>query len=906
MRSSSTVRRPLLGAALLLILSCNGEGGPTGPANPTPTITSGSEDSVVATGGAFIDTLFGADFMEEAVATIDGNARTTVRLDSYLLTFEVTAADISTPGTRQIRVKNPGPGGGPSAPLPLHILAPPPAPTIDSLGVDTVLSDRPAEIEVYGANFTRESTIRWNDSALTTYRESGTHLSAYLPPALLATPGTRSITVVTPAPGGGVSAPKPFTVVPAPVILATTPDTIRTGPGAIPFRIIGHGFTLVDTVQTAYQTTFISLAPAAKTDSTIDFLLDRSEMYANGTLNVRLITRFGNTAFALVKVKNPIPTITSVTPDTVDGTGPVDTILVTGTGFLPEMYARVGGLYVPTEIIDSTHLQAILGTQLLMTGGDHTLDVYDGSGPAASNQTPFVIRNPAPVATSLTGPAEDSIGSSAHHVLVGSNFRYNGTLLVNGVPVTPDSIYIQSGAIDFNLSPTQTGAADTLMISWSNDAPGGGATASFPLPIIVPYPAPQLTGIDHEYLSPDSGNVTVVLSGHGFIPGSTAELSMYPDWADGGLPVTSARLSDSTLQVVVPAGVLGEPRPYYFRARAAQPTALPSTSVTALGLSHGIKSLRTLPFGALDLIGDPVRDRVYALRALNFGQPQWLLVIDPTTGANVDSIPVPVGMAQGLEIASDGSALFLVGPGLGILAVDPVTLDTLYTIPEGKTADSVPWQSVAITAARDHPERIAVLRAPTAVSASGWQVRLIENGVVLPGLVEVPLDAGPLALDFAPGDSVLVALTANRSSGAHYRRLTVGPGGLAVTLDVPAAVTTGYDAVVSGTVVLTDYDGVLDFATGAVIPPPNFYFPVQAVARGRSGTRAYAVRQWTLNGSPVTQIDRLGSGAPPLGTIAVPRGLGPTATGITTWGTDGFAVSGSQRIILGTSDQTGE
>ncbi|HVX87438.1 MAG TPA: hypothetical protein VG940_00820 [Gemmatimonadales bacterium] len=867
----------------------------------------GSRDSVVATGAAFIDTLWGNDFMEEAVATVDGKTRATTRLTSYLLTFQVTAADISAPGTRQIRVKNPGPGGGPSDPLALHIVAPPPPPVIDSLGVDTVLSDRPVTVEVYGANFTRESRIRWNDSALATSRVSSTHLSTFLPAALLATAGTRAITVVTPAPGGGASGSKPFTVVPAPVIVATTPDTIRTGGGTIPFRIHGHDFGLVDSIQTAYQVTFATLIPSARTDTTLDFQLDRSAMEANGTLNVRLLTRFGNTPFALVKVKNPVPTIAGLSPDTVDGTELIDTVIVTGTGFLPDMYAQADGLYVPTEIIDSTHLRVILGADLLMTGGTHSLSVYDGSGPATSNLAPLVVRDPAPVADSMSGPAADSIGSSEHHVLWGTGFRKNGALLVNGIPVTPDFLSVQSYAIDFNLPAAVTGAAGTLMISWRNDAPGGGVTDSFPLPIIVPYPAPQLSGIDREYLFADSGDVTAVLKGQGFIPGSRAELSRWADWPGGGLRLTSTRLSDSTLQVIIPAEVLGEPHSYYFRAWAADPTRGPSNVVTALGLSHGVRSIRVLPFGIIDMVGDPVRDRIYALRAFTLGQAAWLLAIDATTGTTVDSLDLSAAPAQELAIASDGSALYLVGPGLGILAVDPVTLTTLYAIPEGNTPDSIPWQSVAVTAGRDHPGRIAVLRAPTAQSSSGWQVRLIENGVVLPDVVEVPIEAGPLALGFAPGDSVLVALTANRSSGAHYRRISVGPSGLAVTLDVPVAITTGYDAVVSGNVVLTEDHSALDLATGAALPPAGDIFAVQAVARGRSASSAYLVRQWTYNGDPVTQIDRLGgTGGPPLGAITLPRGLGPTANAMATWGTNGFAVGGSQQVIIGTSDQTSD
>ena len=61
-------------------------------------------------------------------------------------------------------------------------------------------------ITVTGKNFVKTSTIDWNGVALTTAYTDSTKLTATVPAANIASAGTASITVVSPAPGGGTSA----------------------------------------------------------------------------------------------------------------------------------------------------------------------------------------------------------------------------------------------------------------------------------------------------------------------------------------------------------------------------------------------------------------------------------------------------------------------------------------------------------------------------------------------------------------------------------------------------------------------------------------------------------------------------------------------------------------------------
>jgi hypothetical protein len=84
----------------------------------------------------------------------------------------------------------------------------------------------PVTLTLTGTGFVSGSEARWNGTALTTTFASATQLTAQVPAALLASPGTASVTVVNPAPGGGTSAPRTFTVSPS-----ATKLTFTTQPG---------------------------------------------------------------------------------------------------------------------------------------------------------------------------------------------------------------------------------------------------------------------------------------------------------------------------------------------------------------------------------------------------------------------------------------------------------------------------------------------------------------------------------------------------------------------------------------------------------------------------------------------------------------------------------------------------
>ncbi|PYS50476.1 MAG: hypothetical protein DMG13_20905, partial [Acidobacteria bacterium] len=88
--------------------------------NPIPVITSLAPTSVTAGGPAFALTVNGSNFLPGSVVRWNGSNRPTL-VSSTRLVAAIGASDISNPGSVQITVLNPGPGGGISNSLGFNI-----------------------------------------------------------------------------------------------------------------------------------------------------------------------------------------------------------------------------------------------------------------------------------------------------------------------------------------------------------------------------------------------------------------------------------------------------------------------------------------------------------------------------------------------------------------------------------------------------------------------------------------------------------------------------------------------------------------------------------------------------------------------------------------------------------------
>jgi len=205
---------------------------------PVPTLSSIFPTSTVAGSlfGVFMNAS-GTNFALNAVLNFNGGpAQQTQVFNHTFLQATIPASALATPGTVQVTVANPTPGGGPSNSVTFTIDAPNPTPTITSVSPSTAQIGTNPTITITGTGFLAgaqvceglPSGINCNGTSFVSSTQVSTSL--FLPFNLSA--GTIPLYIVDPAPGG-TSAPFNFTVTPPPdfsiMSTGTTTQTISAG-----------------------------------------------------------------------------------------------------------------------------------------------------------------------------------------------------------------------------------------------------------------------------------------------------------------------------------------------------------------------------------------------------------------------------------------------------------------------------------------------------------------------------------------------------------------------------------------------------------------------------------------------------------------------------------------------------
>jgi hypothetical protein len=173
-----------------------------------------------------------------SVVNWNGGARPTTFVSATQLQAQIPASDIAGIGQASVTVVSPAPGGGLSNALTFTISAQPnPVPVITDLSpTSAIAGDDSFTLVVTGSAFVAGSVVQWNGAARPTTVVSATELSALISAADVATAGDVTITVVNPAPGGGVSNALAFTVnqLQCQVICLQSPQYYLLNPSKIP------------------------------------------------------------------------------------------------------------------------------------------------------------------------------------------------------------------------------------------------------------------------------------------------------------------------------------------------------------------------------------------------------------------------------------------------------------------------------------------------------------------------------------------------------------------------------------------------------------------------------------------------------------------------------------------------
>ena len=191
---------------------------PVTPATGTPILLSASPNVFYVGSASSTITLASSGITTRSTAQWNGTPLTTVQYSTcYVQTTyypclkaTVPASLLASVGTANVSVSTPTatPTDSNSLPVTLSYLS---APTLTSISSTAGTINSGATLTVYGSNFGSASCVALNGNAVPTTYVNASTLTATLPATMLATPGVFPITVVTPAPGGGTSAPLYYT-----------------------------------------------------------------------------------------------------------------------------------------------------------------------------------------------------------------------------------------------------------------------------------------------------------------------------------------------------------------------------------------------------------------------------------------------------------------------------------------------------------------------------------------------------------------------------------------------------------------------------------------------------------------------------------------------------------------------
>jgi hypothetical protein len=485
--------------------------------NPLPTLTTISPGSGPAGGGAVALTVNGTNFVPASIVTWNGAPLSTVFVGATQVNATVPAADLTTYGLRNVTVTNPTPGGGNSNALTFAVDNPTPA-LASILPTSAVAGGATFTLTATGANFTPSSLIEWGGKALATSYVSATKLTATVPAANIALGGNIAVTVFNPSPGGGASAATTFTVDdPLPVISTLAPASTPAGGAAFTLTVSGSNF--FPNSQVLWNGAQLATTYVGTTELTAS--VPASDIAAGGSspVTVRNPAPGGGTSNASnFAIDNPVPTLTSLNPASVNAGASAFTLNVTGANFVAKSLIVWNGTMFPTTFISANALSAKIPASYLTLGGGVPVTV-ENAAPGGGTTAPlaFAIDNPLPFITGLS-PTTAPAGTGSFFITVtGDNFIAKSVVNWHGTPLATS--YGSATSIKAIVLSAYITSGGTASVTVTNPAPAGGTSNA--AVFSVDNPAPEIVFISPTSIEAGSASFTLTVAGGSFLPTST-------------------------------------------------------------------------------------------------------------------------------------------------------------------------------------------------------------------------------------------------------------------------------------------------------------------------------------------------------------------------------------------------
>ncbi len=227
----------------------------------------------------------------------------------------------------------------------------------------------------------------------------------------------------------------------------------------------------------------------------------------------------GDSAPSNFVVANPVPALSSLSPNSA-GVGTLGlTVIVNGSSFVTGSKVRWNGTDRVTAFLSQTQLKVSLTAADLAKAGIYSISVFNGTpGGGLSDTLPFSANYGQPTISSIS-PDSGAAGSTSIALTVnGSNFSSGSVIRWNGNDLTTK--FVTSAKLTATLTPTELPQAGTATVTVFTSSPGGGVSNSVTFTITPANPLPTISSLDPAALQAGGVSQTLTVNGSNFVSGS--------------------------------------------------------------------------------------------------------------------------------------------------------------------------------------------------------------------------------------------------------------------------------------------------------------------------------------------------------------------------------------------------
>ncbi|MDZ7640138.1 MAG: hypothetical protein U5J83_18115 [Bryobacterales bacterium] len=405
------------------------------------------------------------------------------------------------------------------------------------------------EITVTGTNFASGAVVVFGSIDLATTFGSATSVTAVIPVAQLAVPGTVDVTVRNPAPGNEVSNVLPFTIVGVPTAALLNPDTAEAGSASFALTVTGTNFVAASVV--LFDGAPLSPSASSATELTVTVPSTSIATAGPKSVVVRNPGNLDSNTLTFTVTPAPVaPALTVLNPNTAEAGSASFALTVTGTNFVAASVVLFDGAPLSPSASSATELTVTVPAASIATAGPKSV-VVRNPGNLDSNTLTFTV-TPAPVPPTLTvlNPDTAEAGSASFALTVtGTNFVAASVVLFDGAPLSPSASSATELTVTVPAASIATAGPKSVVVRNPGNLDSNTLTFT-----VTPAPVPPtLTVLNPNTAEAGSASFALTVTGTNFVAASVVLFD--------GEPLSPSASSATELTVTVPAASIATAGP---------------------------------------------------------------------------------------------------------------------------------------------------------------------------------------------------------------------------------------------------------------------------------------------------------------------------------------------------------